>query len=298
MNIVDNVLDFTNQVKSNPYHMKDNDTGDFVIKKLIKLSDNFYIQLYYSGHFESYYEELKNKGNYSPMILYSLFFLKEGQTIESVVKDHDYVNRFDFGETCLKNYISAIDENHGKIIDTKVLIHEGPFERSYLGFYPDSDDVALTHIDYEEEAGLAKVVLLTSNVVLELYEIFKILSSFNFYLDKLNNDDDETCMSKEEVFNIFLDAWIKDNEDNIVPTTVDPPIFKMKKIGSGAYTRISATWNKKEYLPTHQIVKKYNIKEEQLKELYKNSEEYSCFTADDVVFVSVEFLNKMNLKKK
>jgi hypothetical protein len=228
--------------------------------------------LNYNGHFENYYDELKEKGNYAPIIVFSLYFLGVGEKIESVVSDHDYLNRFSFSLTSLKNYVLAIDRNHGKPSKARVTISEGPFSRTSLGFYPDSDDVVLNYIDFDEEPAIASAVLLPSNVALELYDISKILCGFDFYIDEL--------------------------EDNIELAQHEQPKYKLEKVGSARYETVSATWNEKEYRPTHQIIKHYKIDEVSLKKVYNDSGEYwvDWFTSDDVDFISIEFLNKMNIE--
>jgi hypothetical protein len=272
MQIQNQTLDFVNEVNANPYHMKYSDFGDFSVRKIIKLSNDFYIVLDYTGHFETYYDELKERRNYTPIMLFSLYFLGVGEKIETVVSDYDYLNRFNFSLTCLKNYVSAIDQNHGKPSEAIVTIFEGPSSRTSLGFYPDSDDVALNYINFDEEQAIASAVLLTSNVVLELYDIFKILCGFDFYIDKL--------------------------EDNIELAQHEQPKYKLEKVGSARYETVSATWNEKEYMPTHQIIKHYKIDEVSLKKVYNDSGEYwvDWFTSDDVDFISIEFLNKMNIE--
>ena len=273
MEIQNQTLDFINEVKAKPYHMKDNDFGDFIIKKIIKLSDDFYMSLDYSGHLESYHEELKAKGKYTPLMLFSLYFLEKDSDIKLVISDHDYINRFDFGLDCLSRYISAIDENHGKTLESIVTINQMPFSKTSLGFYSDSDDISLNHINFDEEPGIAKAILLTSDVVFELYDIFKILSSFSFYIDELTDDNNST-------------------KDKL-------PEYQLEEVSLGNYLTISATWNGKDYLPSHQILKYYEIDEITLKNIYKEHGEYfvDWFNSDSKSFISIEFLNKMNILK-
>ena len=80
----------------------------------------------------------------------------------------------------------------------------------------------------------------------------------------------------------------------------EPPVYKTEEFTPGHYTTIGATWNGKEYIPVHQIIKHYQIDETSLKKVYTDSGEYwlDWFTSDDMDFISVDFLNNMNIKKQ
>jgi hypothetical protein len=80
----------------------------------------------------------------------------------------------------------------------------------------------------------------------------------------------------------------------------EPPVYKTEKVGKAGYTTISATWKGKEYIPVHKIIKDYDVDETLLIKTYNESGEYweDWFTSDDMDFICVELLDKMNIKKK
>jgi rRNA maturation RNase YbeY len=93
---------------------------------------------------------------------------------------------------------------------------------------------------------------------------------------------------KKKSFDFYIDKL----EDNIELAQHEQPKYKLEKVGSARYETVSATWNEKEYMPTHQIIKHYKIDEVSLKKVYNDSGEYwvDWFTSDDVDFMPYRFL--------
>jgi hypothetical protein len=184
MHVEDQVLDFINDVKQNPYHIRENDHGAPDFTKIIKLDDQIYLKLVYNGYYDHLPIGYEDRGKWAPEILFSLYVLEEKDNIESFSTLIDENKNFGFSIKAIEEYVKVmknvptITEDH-----LDVILNEGSIYTTYLRFYPNEENILLCEYDGDEEQF--KVVKLKKTLQDKLLLCFEILNNFNFFLDEL-----------------------------------------------------------------------------------------------------------------
>lgn len=188
MFIEDQVLDFINDVKQNPYHIKENDHGAPDIKKLIELRDLTYLRLSYNGHHDHLPIGYEDRGKWGPHIGFYLYKLEEGDDIESLPVLIDETKFLSFTIKAIEEYVKAM-KNVPTVTEEylNVFLNEGSICTTYLKFYPNQENVLLCEFDSDEQHF--KVIKLDKDLQDKLFLCFEILSNFNFFLDELPGYD-------------------------------------------------------------------------------------------------------------